>query len=31
MIAKEENKIRQDPKAFGSNVIDKVFGGLLGK
>ncbi len=31
MIAKEEGKIRQDPKAFGSNIVDKVFGGLLGK
>lgn len=31
MISKEEGKIRQDPKAFGSNIVDKVFGGLLGK
>lgn len=31
MVAKEEGKIRQNPKAFGSGVIDKVFGGLLGK
>lgn len=31
MISKEEEKIRQNPKAFGSNVVDKVFGGLLGK
>jgi hypothetical protein len=31
MVGKEEEKIRQNPKAFGSNIIDKVFGGLLGK
>jgi hypothetical protein len=31
MVAKEEGKIRQNPKAFGSGLIDKVFGGLLGK
>jgi hypothetical protein len=31
MIAQEEKKIRQNPKAFGSNIIDKVFGSILGK
>jgi hypothetical protein len=31
MVGKEEEKIRANPKAFGSSIIDKVFGGLLGK
>jgi len=31
MISKEEVKIRQNPKQFGSNIIDKVFGGILKK
>ncbi len=29
MIGKEEEKIRQNPKQYGSNTIDKVFGSIL--
>lgn len=31
MLSQEEEKIRANPQAFGSGVLDKVFGGLLGK
>jgi hypothetical protein len=29
MIAKEEAKIRQNPKQYGSTIIDKVFGAVF--
>jgi hypothetical protein len=29
MIGKEEAKIRQNPKQYGSSIIDKVFGAIL--
>jgi hypothetical protein len=31
MVAQEEKKIRANPKAFGSSILDKVFGSVLKK